>query len=98
LSYYDKGYKETEALKSRLNDLSNYNDYLRSQLQQKTGNDLDDIIEIPRTYNEMNEWVKKYLAGRLVFLPRAIRSIKHAEYEDIDMVYKCLNLLSVSWG
>lgn len=67
---------------------------LRAQLEAKTGTSLDDEVPIPDTYEGMPEWVDRYLAGRLVFLPRAAREVKDAVYEDVPLVYKGLLLLA----
>ena len=67
---------------------------LRARLEAGTDKLLDREIEIPDGYEGMPEWVDENLAGRLVFLPRAIRAVKDAAYHDAPLVYKALLLLA----
>ena len=72
--------KELDYEKHRSNVLQCAVDSLRAQLEEKTGKSIDDEIPIPNTYEGMPDWVDEYLAGRLVFLPRATRAVKDAAY------------------
>jgi len=69
------------------------NDTLRAAVVAKTGTAPDAGTPIPTSYDEMEEWVGRYLAGRLILHPRALQGIKRARFEDVDLVYKALLLL-----
>lgn len=72
-----------------------YIDSLESLLQ---GKGIRQDIPFPEEYEEIQEWVEKYFPGRLLLLPRAIGSIKRAEFEDVKMVSKCLQLLGGTYA
>jgi regulator of replication initiation timing len=67
---------------------------LRAQLAHKTGEDPDTSIEIPEDYDDLPDWVSKNLAARLVLHPRAIRAVKDASYQNVQLVYRGLLLLA----
>jgi hypothetical protein len=67
---------------------------LRARLAEKTGEDPDMSIEIPSDYEDLPDWVRKNLAGRLILHPRAIRGVRDACYENIELVYRSLLLLA----
>lgn len=56
--------------------------------------DKKDIVTIPNNYGEMEEWISKYYSGRIVLLGRAKRMLKNAEFEDVQLVYKSLQVLA----
>jgi len=66
---------------------------LQGALQDK-GTDPDDALPIPTEYDQIPEWVETSLAGRLEMLPRATRSLKDAQYEDVGLVCQSLLLLA----
>jgi hypothetical protein len=68
-------------------------DGLRTALAQKTGQDPDESIPIPQTYNNFADWVEQHLTGRLVLHPRALRGMKDACYENVGLVYQAMLLL-----
>lgn len=67
---------------------------LFAQLEAKTQESPDDEIEFPCNYDDLPDWVDDNLAGRLVLCPRAIRSVKDAVYNDVELVYRSLILLA----
>lgn len=67
---------------------------LEYALEEKTGKPLDDAVTIPGTYEEMPEWVRHNLAGRLLLHNRALQGIKQAQFERVDLVYQCLLCLA----
>ena len=71
-------------------------DALRLAVGQKSQTAFTDI-EIPATYEDMSQWVEKYLSGRLLLHPRAVRGIKDAVYESPQLVYKALLLLAFTY-
>lgn len=82
--YYNN---QNASLRSQLNAL-------RINLEAKIGETIDKTIEIPKNYDEMPGWVDQHLTGRLELLPRAVRALKDAMYEEVDLVYKSLLLLA----
>jgi hypothetical protein len=45
----------------------------------------------------MPDWAEEHFTGRLILHPRALKGIKNATYEDVGMVYKCLQLLAEAY-
>lgn len=85
---------EIAHLKEQMRGLKVYNETLKYQLSSLKGQDTDDDIPIPDSYDDMADWVDKYLAGRLILHNKAKRSLKDAEYVDIKRVYQLLILLA----
>ena len=79
--------EENHHLRVRLDSLS-------ITLSDKTGKDIDADLDIPETLEELPEWVRKNLTGRLVLHNRALRGIKDAEFECASLVYECLLTLA----
>ncbi len=69
-------------------------DSLRSRLAEKTGVDPDEDIDIPTDYEEMPEWIDRNLVGRLLLHPRALRGLRQAIYDDVELVYRAILLLA----
>ena len=88
--------KQLEEEKTANYHLRVMNDSLRASLDAKPGNEQRDI-PVPDNYEEMDEWVKTQLAGRLVLHPRAVNYQRKAVYEDIALVYKALLLLATAF-
>lgn len=86
--------QEAERFASENRSLQSQNDTLRAAIETKTGTSADATIEIPDNYDDMPDWVKENLAGRLVLHPRAAQGIKKAVYQDVGLVYQCLLLLA----
>jgi hypothetical protein len=51
----------------------------------------------PEEYEEIAEWVENEFAGRMKLHPRALRGIKEAAFEDLNLVCDCLELLAVEY-
>jgi hypothetical protein len=66
----------------------------RTRLAEKIGEDPDNSLEIPQNYEDLPEWVSRNMAGRLTLHPRAIRAVRDALYEDIELVYRSLLFLA----
>lgn len=54
-------------------------------------------IDTPDTYGEMPQWIRENFSGRIVMIPRAIRALKDAAYEDVELVYKSVELLGTEY-
>jgi hypothetical protein len=67
---------------------------LLCRLAEKTGEDPDQTVPIPDSYEELPDWVATHLTGRLVLHSRALRGVKEAVYEDVELVYRGLLLLA----
>jgi hypothetical protein len=50
-------------------------------------------VPIPESFEDVEQWVQQYLGGSVVLLPRALRSVKKAEYSEPELVYKALLVL-----
>ncbi|WP_153114988.1 hypothetical protein [Rhodocyclus tenuis] len=83
-----------EAAEARAYFLRVENDRLRGLLTQRGGTDPDAQILIPDTYDELPDWCDKNLAGRLMLVPRAARSVRGAPYDNPSLVYKALLMLA----
>lgn len=70
---------------------------LRSQLEAKTGASATIPVELPTSYDDIPAWVDKNHAGRLELLPRAIRSLKDAEFENVSHLCEALQLLAIEY-
>jgi hypothetical protein len=67
---------------------------LRARLAEKTGEDPDTSIEIPQDYEDLPDWARENLIGRLILHPRAISAVRDACYENVELVYRSLLLLA----
>ncbi len=69
-------------------------DALRTHLSRQSGENADADVPIPDNYDDLPEWVRTHLAGRLILLPRAERAVGKAEYAEPEMVYRALLILA----
>lgn len=86
--------RDRDYYQNQIGTLRNQMNALRASLEAKTGEIIDEAIEIPESYDELPDWVDKHLTGRLELLPRAVRTLKDATYEDVKLVYRSLLLLA----
>ena len=86
--------KERDAYKDENRQLRFQVDTLRQALSERTGGKSETDIHIPDNYDDMCEWAAKYLIGRVVLHPRALRGLKDANYEDVRLVYRSLLILA----
>lgn len=91
----DTQVEENEQLRLQNRRLKAQIATLRYQMQA-AGTAPQDISTIG-TYAEIPDWVGTHYADRLVLLPRAIRSLKSAAFEDVGLVYRSLQLLATSY-
>ncbi len=82
-----------EAAEANAYFLRAENDRLRALLTQR-GTDPDAQVPIPDFYDDLPDWCDKYLAGRLVLLPRAARAVGRAPFEHPSLVFRALQLLA----
>lgn len=59
--------------------------------KQRKGNE---EIRFPKSYVEIPAWVDEYFADHVLLLPRAKRALKGAEFEDVELVFRCIRLLA----
>lgn len=90
----DQADKDRDHYIAENNSLRWQVELLRGRLAEKTGEDPDSSIEIPEDYDDLPDWVSKNLASRLILHPRAIRAVRNACYEDVELVYRSLLLLA----
>lgn len=51
-------------------------------------------IEYPDSFDSLDEWALKHLAGRLILLNRAVRSARKSPFNEPKIAYKCLERLA----
>jgi hypothetical protein len=51
-------------------------------------------IEHPDSFDSLDEWANKHLAGRLILLNRAVRAARKSPFNEPILVYKCLERLA----
>ena len=90
----EKASEIAEYYKQQNADLRMRLDALRAHLHQQNDDMPDKNVPIPDKYDEMEIWVRTYLAGQLILHPRAERAVGKAEYEDVGLVYKALLVLA----
>jgi hypothetical protein len=70
---------------------------LRSRIQQLEqslkAKGREEIVEYPGSLVELDAWVARFLGDHLVLLPRALRSARKAEFDDLQLVCDSLMLL-----
>lgn len=69
-------------------------DALRRAYRERTGEDPEVHLEIPREYSEIPDWVGRHLAGSLELHPRALRGLKQGGYDDVELAARALLLLA----
>ena len=55
------------------------------------------LVSIDGSYEEIPTWIEENYPGCLYLSSRAKRSLKKAAYEDVRLVYQCLQLLATSY-
>ncbi len=85
---------QLEGANEENHKLSVYIDTLRAQLEAKNGQSPDAAVTFPDNYDDLPQWVDKNLTGRLLLHARAVRGLKDASYEDVELVYKALLALA----
>jgi hypothetical protein len=63
--------------------------YLESVVRQRA----QERVEIPDSFETLEEWANKYLSGAVVIHNRALRAARKSEFEDIELAYNALLLL-----
>jgi hypothetical protein len=66
-------------------------------LESRIGPITDANVSRPKEYNEIASWVEVQFAGRLKLHRRALRGLKSAVFDDIDLVCDLLQLLGVEY-
>jgi hypothetical protein len=85
---------ELTRLNSRLYYLQSQNDRLLTRIGAISDDEIEDRINIPDSLEDISEWADKFLPGRVLLHPRALRAVKKSPYENIELVYKSLLLLA----
>ena len=84
--------EETEQVRSQQYWLQARIDQLEKELSD-TGRELDAKVLFPDNYQQMEEWVGRHLSARMFLASKAVRAVKNAAFEDVELVYKALLLL-----
>ena len=79
-----------EALRDR-RELRGRIEYLEQALKTRG---IEETLEYPSSYEQLEGWVAQHFADRLTLLPRAVRSLKKAVFDNIPLVCDCLQLLA----
>lgn len=89
--------RERDQAQAEAAKLRAHNEALRVALEQQDA--YTDTAEdtMPGSYEAIPDWVDEHLAGRLVLHPRAVRALKAAEYEDVELVARALLALATEW-
>jgi hypothetical protein len=66
-------------------------------LEARLGSNTELSAIRPKAYEEIPAWVEVEFAGRMKILPRALRALRDAEFEDIGLVCDLLQLLAVEY-
>jgi hypothetical protein len=85
--------KERDEIARENDALRHTIDSLRARLDAKSEESVDEAVPIPSNYDEMPDWVRKHLAGRLVLHPRAVNELRNACYQDVATAYRALLVL-----
>lgn len=89
---------EAEAARLEMQDevgrLRGRLDEMRRMFIRETGADPDARLRVPESYQELDEWVRTNLPGRLDLHPRARRGLRDAQYADVGLVTRALLLLA----
>lgn len=93
-----KAQEDSASLQKQILLLNNYIAHQRSEIERisKNNNMPEDIVVVPNdiTYKDIPGWVSENYPDRVYLTPRAIRSLKNAEYKDPSLVCRCLQLLA----
>ena len=57
----------------------------------------DESVLPPQTYAELPDWAERNFAGRVALAGRALRALKGAEFEDVELVGRAIELLGGSY-
>lgn len=82
----DEALAELRAARQRIS--------LLEERLRRNGADLDANVPPLGSYDELEDWAARHLAGRLVLLPRALRAAKDAQFEDVVLVGRALLYLA----
>jgi len=86
-----------EQVEAENQSIRAYADALRVELGRKGHESVDASVPLPDSYDEMSEWIEQHLPGRVMLHPRAIRSLKRAAYEDVELVYRAVLALGTEY-
>ena len=89
--------EENEQQRQTIAQLKAQVSALRYQLENATGESQTEAVPEDGTYADLEEWAGRYYPDRLLLLPRAVRSLKAADYTDPALVYRCLKLLATAY-
>ena len=94
---YEDSKEKNEQLRRRNRQLTAQISVLRTQLQQCSGQAMEQTVPEDGSYADIEDWIGRYYPDRLFLHPRAARSLKSAAYENVKLVYQCLKLLASSY-
>lgn len=82
--------QKVERLEAEKYSLRSRIEHLEETLKAKGR---QEIVEYPESLQALDAWVARFLGDHLVLLPRALKSARKAEFDDVRLVCDCLMLL-----
>lgn len=86
---YEKERARAELSESQAQKSAYRIQHLTGQMKEK-GNDPDQSIVIPASWQELPGWCDEQLAGRLVLTPNAHRGARNPVFADVETAARCL--------
>ncbi|WP_374371986.1 hypothetical protein [Dongia sp.] len=93
LEYFDTEHKQAEIRAETAEEQVRASAYRVQQLLDRIRNEngySDADVELPISWESLISWCDVQLAGRVTLSPLARRSIKSAEFEEVEVAAKCL--------
>ena len=85
LSERDEKHKQIVALNERIRFLES--------LPSGAASSCSEEAEMPDDFDQLEEWGKRHLAGKVILHNRAIREARKSKFEDVSLAYQALLLL-----
>lgn len=97
LEEQEKWVQELEELRDVVKKQKYLIDSLRQRKNINGGTSASLEVPFGTTYDEIPDWFSRNYPGELFFSKRALGGLKDAQFEDIELVYKCLQLLATDY-
>lgn len=97
LEYFDSEAKRAEERAAAAETQHRASTYRIQQLLgelQAKGDDIEGAIAAPASWAEFANWCDVNMSGRVALAPAARRGIKSSEFEDLDLVIRCVRWLA----
>lgn len=84
---------DAKGQRNKLLSLQHYIERQRYEIRMLR-NGAREAVPLGETYEGIPDWIERYFPDRLFLHPRAQRALKNAKFEDVPLVYRCLQLLA----